>query len=148
MYEHREQRLVHCPASHMFEVIANVERYPEFLPGWRSVHIRERDGNTWAVAQSIGLGPLVWNFISTTTIEPPSKLTVESHDGPFRDLHIHWTLEEAESHSCLVKLEVRAVLSSTLNTGIMRHVLGASNRRLLSLFEHRALTRPPGSMQP
>ena len=81
MTRHREERMVRTPRAVLFDIVADVERYPEFLPMWRQVRIRQRRGNTYYTDQEIGLGPIRERFMTRTVLAPPEAIEITSEDA-------------------------------------------------------------------
>ena len=78
MQKYSRQSQLPYSAELLFELVLDVERYPEFVPGWHAVQILERNGNTLSVAQTFAIGPLTWRFTSHATFERPTRITIES----------------------------------------------------------------------
>ncbi len=81
-------RIVRCDAVTVFATVADVERYPEFLPGIVYARVVLRDWHRWLVENSFGCGPLQSRFRSIAEANPPDHLTILSRNGPWRDLAI------------------------------------------------------------
>ena len=105
----------------LFDVAADVESYPDYLPGWVRARILERCGNRVRVEQQLGLKPLTLPFVTTAVFDRPQNISIHSDDGPFRFLQIDWSFEPAEPGLCTVRLELRYRLR-----GIFRAFLGHS----------------------
>ncbi len=138
MNVHHEKRIVHCSPARMFAVIVDVESYPQFLPGWRDVHIRSDDNNLMIVDQQIGIGPVSWRFTSSASYNRPEQVTIRSQDGPFRALEIDWKLSGADNNSCAIELKMQVEFSSALVQRLMKRMFVISSRNIVSLFEQRA----------
>ena len=90
------KRRVHHTASQMFDLVADVERYPEFVPLCQSLRIRQRtpraDGTEVIVADMTVSFKLVReSFTSRVTLDRPNlKIMVEYLKGPFSNLENRW----------------------------------------------------------
>lgn len=131
-------------AATVFAVVADVERYPEFLPGVRSARILKRDGGRWAVDNVFGVGLLQSRFLSIAEARPPEALTIVSNDGPWRDLFICWRVKQDGPScvlSCEAEMEFRSpalnLLAKASLAGVERLVIAAFERRLNSLSKAR-----------
>ena len=109
----------------LFDLAADVESYPEYLPGWLDVRILERNGNQLRVEQQLGLGFLPMPFVTTAVLDRPEKLGIHSDDGPFRVLQIDWRFEPAGPGGCTVSLDFDYRLR-----------FGFLDRMAATLFEH------------
>src|SRR6202162_4901234 len=91
------KRRVHHSAAQMFDLVADVERYPEFVPLCRSLKIRQRtpepDGTEVVIANMTVAFKLVREgFTSRVTLDRPNlKILVEYLQGPFSNLENRWT---------------------------------------------------------
>jgi coenzyme Q-binding protein COQ10 len=100
------KRRVHHTASHMFDLVADVERYPEFVPLCQSLKIRQRtqkaDGTEVVVADMTVSFKLVReSFTSRVTLDRPNlKIMVEYLKGPFSNLENRWTFEPRGDAGC------------------------------------------------
>lgn len=122
----------------IFNLIADVARYPEFLPGWLSVDVISQTENFLSVKQKVGIPLVNWEFTSTAELDKPRYIHIFADDGPFRYLEIHWHIEPVTRTTCRVVLTVKADMSiqamSMINT-----VLRQSIRSLLIHFSARAV---------
>ena len=62
--EYSDSAILSFAPQQVFDVVADIEKYPEFLPGWISAAIVERQGNTVQVEQELGFAFLNWRFTS------------------------------------------------------------------------------------
>jgi coenzyme Q-binding protein COQ10 len=129
----------------LFDIAADVERYPEFLPWWLSATIRRRDGDVYYTDQVVGFGPIRQRFSTRTVLRRPQEIKVSSIDGPFETFELTWRFGLLQQQRCEValagKLELRAPLLRDLFGRAMRATVGS----ILSAFDDRArrLYGPP-----
>ena len=97
----------------LFDLAADVESYPQFLPGWIDANILERSEQHLRVRQQLGLQLLRQPFISTATLQRPERISIDSDDGPFRCLHIEWRFETVTSVQSRVSLNISLQLDSS-----------------------------------
>ena len=91
MPTHAEQRVVPFAPEQLFDLIADIQRYPEFLPWCVGARIRKRDGNRIVADLVIGYKLIRERFTSTVTLSPEqNRIDVEYTDGPFKYLNNHW----------------------------------------------------------
>jgi coenzyme Q-binding protein COQ10 len=138
-------------AEQMFHLVADVESYPLFVPGWHSAKILSRDGNKWQVEQVLDLGLFKNRYISTAVLSYPKRISICSKDSAINSLTIDWCFEARGNPSCKVTLAmaftslsmvVRTMASRRLRK-IARQTLGAFERRAYELYD--AETVAPGS---
>jgi ribosome-associated toxin RatA of RatAB toxin-antitoxin module len=70
----------------VYQVVADVERYPEFLPGVQEVVRREAN----VVEMTVRLGPIDVTWTSTATLTPHESIVIELVEGPFRQMDVRW----------------------------------------------------------
>src|ERR1700737_1523418 len=100
------KRRVHHTAAQMFDLVADVERYPEFVPLCQARKTRQRtpkpDGTEIVIADMTVSFKLVReSFTSRVTLDRPNlKILVEYLQGPFSHLENRWTFEPKSDSEC------------------------------------------------
>src|SRR5882672_9166762 len=106
MPRYSSKRRVRHTATQMFDLVADVERYPEFVPLCQALKIRQRtpkeDGTEIVVADMTVSFKLVReSFTSRVTLDRPNlKILVEYLRGPFSNLENRWTFEPKSDDAC------------------------------------------------
>ncbi len=152
MSSHEAQCELAYKPEQLFDLAADVECYPEFLPWWIASRIRRREGNIYYSDQVVGFGVFRERFGSKTVLQRPERIEVTSTDGIFRNFDLTWRFDPLPGNGCRVALLVNLELRSTLVQGIFRQVILRSVQSIMSAFEARAhqLYDPstrPGSMR-
>jgi coenzyme Q-binding protein COQ10 len=124
-------------AEQLFELVLDVERYPEFVPGWHAVQIRERDDDSLSVEQTIGFGPLTWRFTSRATFEHPTRITIESTELPFRRLVLDWGFQPAPD-GCVVALDITCAFRASGLDRLSKTMTPTMSDGIITAFERRA----------
>lgn len=99
---HRESRVVAVSTEQMFDLVADVERYPEFLPLMREARIVSRHASGYETEQVLMLGLLAYRFRTRTELAPPHAIAVTSADRHFRYFDIRWSLAPATEGGCRI----------------------------------------------
>lgn len=86
-----QDAVIAAPIHDVYKVVADVEAYPEFLPGVRRVR---RDGDR--IEMTVQAGPLELTWTHQATFAPDSRITLRLIQGPFKKLDGLWTFEENE----------------------------------------------------
>ncbi len=130
----------HLPYScrQWFALVADIESYPAFLPGWSSARILQSDKSQLQVEQHLRLGPLDLHFHSTARLENCTRILITSSDGPFRNMSIDWRFAPLPENHCEVSVEIILTLQAGLLKRPLEQALGHSSGQLLRLFEQRA----------
>jgi len=105
MSTHNASRTLPYSCEQLFDLAADVESYPEYLPGWTNARILESTGNRLRVEQRLGLKPFMRAFVTTVVLDRPEIISIHSDDAPFRFLQIEWRFEPAGPGQCTVSLE-------------------------------------------
>jgi len=135
---HTERRLIHAPQERLFELIADVEKYPDFLPMWIDARIYRRRGDTYFTEQEIGLGPVRQRFRTKTVLASPARIEVTSaDDGLFREFFIRWDLASA-GQNCRVDITLSWEVRSYLMQKAIDLLLPETARSMVRAFERRA----------
>lgn len=135
-------RTVPHSADEMFELVADVERYPEFLPLCQALHVRsrrERDGKTLLIADMTVAYKLVREtFTSQVLLKPEERrIDVSYVDGPFKYLDNRWTFEPVEK-GCAVRFFIDYEFKSRTLGLLMGSMFDFAFRRFAAAFEERA----------
>ena len=134
----RVSRLLPFSCEQVFDLAADVERYPQFLPGWKSARIVRREANVLYVEQILGIGPVQLRFRSRTTLYRPERIEVTSSEPPFRHYSLTWLLVPGPAVSCNLSVMVDLELESRLLQLLVNRVLPASITGAIAAFEARA----------
>jgi coenzyme Q-binding protein COQ10 len=147
MPTHAEKRVLPYGAEQMYALIADVERYPEFLPWCAAVRIRSRkplsDGDGEVIEADLVVSFKVYRerFTSRVTLRPAShRIDVEYLDGPFRYLNNHWDFELRGPNRCEVDFFVDFEFRSRVLQKLIGIVFHEAMQRIVRAFERRAET--------
>lgn len=138
MPTHAEQRVVPFSPEQLFNLVADVQRYPEFLPWCVGARIRKRDGNHIIADLVIGYKLIRERFTSRVTLSPGlNRIDVEYADGPFKYLNNHWVFEP-HPEGCLIDFYVDFEFRSKMLQKIIEVFFNEAVRRMVGAFETRA----------
>lgn len=135
---HEVHRLLGYTAEQLFDLVADVDRYPEFVPWWTEARVRERDGDVYYTDQVIGLGPIRVRFGSRTVLRRPERIEVTSSDRPFRHFHLVWRFNRVSGKGCRVDLKVDIEFRSRILRNAFGWRLAGETRRIIAAFQSRA----------
>ncbi|MBM3567576.1 MAG: type II toxin-antitoxin system RatA family toxin [Alphaproteobacteria bacterium] len=137
MPTHAETRLLPHAPEFLFDLVADIERYPEFLPWCVACRIRRREGNVLWGDLAIGFRMLREQFTSRVTLDRPGRIDVAYIDGPFRRLDNHWIFRPAAAGT-EVDFFIDFEFKSKLLQRLMEPVFNEAVRRMVHAFEIRA----------
>jgi coenzyme Q-binding protein COQ10 len=132
------QRVVPHDRERVFDLVADVERYPSFLPLWKSARVIERTGTGYRTRQGLGIGPAKLAFTSNTDLHYPDRITVSAEDGPVRHLRMLWNLEETGAGETRVCLDLAIEVHSKMLQRVLQTAYGEMAPKLILSFEDRA----------
>ena len=92
MRDVQRSAIVPYPAEALFALVADVEAYPQFLPGCTASSVLSREPGGLVASLSLSKGPFSSTFTTRNTLEPPRRVTMELVDGPFSSLHGEWRI--------------------------------------------------------
>jgi coenzyme Q-binding protein COQ10 len=146
----RSERRVRHTADQMFDLVANVERYPEFVPLCTGLRVRERqvegEGKTTLIADmSVGYKMIRERFTSRVVLDKPRlRVVVQYVDGPFSHLENIWTFKDDPprdapgGESSVVAFYIDYEFRSRLLGSLMGSMFDAAFRKFSQAFEKRA----------
>lgn len=144
MPQFANKRRVRHSAEKMFDLVADVERYPEFVPLCHSLKVKQRtplpDGGEVIVADMTVAYKLIREtFTSRVTLDRPNlRILVEYLRGPFSKLENRWTFEAKSEHSCDVGFFIAYEFRSRMLAVLMGAMFDAAFQRFAAAFETRA----------
>ena len=137
MPTHAEKRLLPYSDEQLFDLVADVGKYPEFLPWCVAARIRSRSGNILNADLTIGFGPFRESFGSRVTLERSARVGVVYERGPFKYLNNYWTFTP-DPKGCQVNFFVDFEFRSRILQAAIGVVFGEAVRRMVNAFEARA----------
>lgn len=137
MPSYAEQRLLPYTPEQLFALVADIERYPEFLPWCIGARIRERQPQLIVADLIIGFKMFRERFTSRVALDPPHRIDVTYAEGPFRYLNNHWIFEKAPQ-GCRIDFFVNFEFKSRLMQKVIEVLFGEAVRRMVGAFEKRA----------
>ena len=137
-------RHVHHSASDMFDLVADIEKYPEFVPLCADMRIRDRrekeDGIVVMVAaMTVAYKLIRQTFTSRATLDKANlNILVEYLDGPFKRMENRWTFTPKGENACEVEFFIDYEFASRTFSMMMGALFDTVFRRMAAAFEARA----------
>jgi len=133
----RETRAMPYTAEQMFDLVADVDRYSEFLPWVIATRVRS-DSETEMVADMlVGFKAFKEKFTSRVTKQRPDEIRVTYVDGPLRDLDNVWRFRNVAG-GCEIDFAVDFAFRNPLFEKIAGQYFDRAFRKMVSAFEERA----------
>lgn len=140
MPAHSETRRLPYTPEQMFDLVADVRRYPEFLPWVSAMRVR-RETETEALADMIvGFKGLRETFTSKVEKSRPERVHVDYVDGPLKYLRNDWRFRPDGEGGCLVDFSVDFQFKNRVFEMLAGQVFATALRRMIGAFETRADT--------
>ncbi len=142
MATHREKRVLPYTAEEMYDLVADIARYPEFLPWTAAARIRSRieHGDHEVVEADLVISFKVFRerFGSRVVLRPGTReIETEYIDGPFKHMRSAWTFRDVDGGS-----EVIFFVDFEFRTAILQKLIGVvfneAMHRVVRAFERRA----------
>ncbi len=138
MPTHAEKRVLPHTPEQMFDLVIDIEKYPEFLPWCVGTRIRERGGDMVVADMVIGFKVFRERFSTRVEWDRPGRIDVAYSEGPFKYLNNHWIFEPHGDGGCLIDFFVDFEFHSRLFQKAIGAVFNEAVQRMISSFEKRA----------
>jgi len=138
------RRRVNHAAADMFTLVADVERYPEFVPLCRELKVRRKVASGEGVEiltadMTVAYKLVRETFTSRVTLDRPKlEILVEYLEGPFQRMNNRWSFRAIGEHACEVEFFIAYEFRSRTLGLLMGGIFEAAFRRFASAFERRA----------
>jgi coenzyme Q-binding protein COQ10 len=137
MPTHAERQIIPYRPDQLFDLVADVAKYPEFLPWCVATRVRHRTEHELLADMTIGFGPFRETFATRDTLERPHLVRVRYESGPFRYLNNQWEFlphARGTELAFFVDFEFRSrILQSAIGV-----VFNEAVRRMVNAFQKRA----------
>ncbi len=133
----RQAIVPYTPAA-MYGLVADIERYPDFLPWCEAARIVSRSDDEVVANLTIGLGALRTSFTTANTLDGPQALIMTLVDGPFSFLEGHWRFDALGDSGCKVSLDIEFEFASTTQDLLFGRIFESVCNDLIDAFTLRA----------
>ena len=138
MPAHAERRRFPYTPDQLFDLVADVERYPEFLPWCRAARIRSRDGSGFTADLVIGFKMVRERYTSRVVLDKPREVRAEAIDGLFKALENRWRFVALPDGGTEVDFSVSFEFRSKVLQALIQSLFAEAVRRMVAAFEARA----------
>ena len=138
MPTHAEKCVLPHTREQMFDLVIDIEKYPEFLPWCVGTRIRQRDDEMVLADMVIGFKVFRERFSTRVQWGRPGRIDVTYSEGPFKYLNNHWLFEPHGDGQCLIDFFVDFEFRSRLMQKAIGAVFNEAVQRMISSFEKRA----------
>lgn len=138
MPTHAEKKMLPYTPDQLFELVAAVERYPEFLPWCTASRITRREGNVFYADLVIGYKMVSEKFTSRVTALRPDHIHVEYLSGPMKYLSNHWRFIDNGDGTTTIDFFVDFEFKNKIFQNIMGVFFNEAVKKMVQAFEDRA----------
>jgi ribosome-associated toxin RatA of RatAB toxin-antitoxin module len=138
MREVKRTALIAEAPARMFQLINDVEKYPEFVPGCVAARVVSRKDNEMVASLTIKRGPLNAEFTTRNLLDPDKRILMQFVSGPFRVLEGLWTLTPLGDLGCRVELELRFEFANRVAGALFEPLFEGTAGSLVDAFVKRA----------
>jgi ribosome-associated toxin RatA of RatAB toxin-antitoxin module len=130
--------LVPYPAPLMYALVADIDRYPEFLPWCSRARIDAVEGDLVQATIEISFGGIRQRFTTRNVNKPCEAISLELVEGPFRHLHGRWVFTALGGDSCKIEFAMSYEFRSELLGRLVGPVFGQIANTMVDAFVRRA----------
>ena len=137
MPTHAEHKVLPYSPEQMFDLVADVGKYPAFLPWCAGARVKSHTETQLVADLTIGFGPFRESFTSRVELDRPHQIQVKYENGPFRYLNNQWTFEP-NPKGCNVKFYVDFEFKSRMLQAAIGVVFNNAVKLMVNAFLKRA----------
>ncbi len=139
MPTHSEQRILPHRPEQLFDLVADVGRYPEFLPWCVAARVMSQSETDLRAELAIGFKGIRERFVSRVALDRPNlRIDVAYEKGPFKYLNNHWQFQPHGDGQCQLDFHVDFEFRSRILEMLMGKLFDEAVRRMVRAFEQRA----------
>ncbi len=138
MPRHSEKRTLPFAPEQLFDLVADVKSYPEFLPWVAAVRIRSDSAHEMVADLVVGFRALKETFTSRVRKDRPPEIEIDYLEGPLKYLHNSWRFEPDGDGGTIVDFCVDFAFRSRLFEALAGQMFDRALRRMIGAFEERA----------
>lgn len=133
-----ETRHLRWSPEQMFDLVADVRRYPEFLPWVVATRIKSDEPGEMVADMLVGFNALREKFTSRVHKTAPTRIEVDYLDGPMKSLSNVWTFAPDGQGGCLIDFNVDFTFRNAIFEKLAGQYLDRAFRKMVAAFETRA----------
>jgi coenzyme Q-binding protein COQ10 len=138
MPHHAETRRLPWTAGQMFDLVADVARYPEFLPWVQGLRVLKAEGDVVTADMIVGFKMIRERFTSRVKLDRPGHVRVDYISGPLRRLDNDWHFRPTGDGGCEIDFSVDFEFRSKMFERLAGMFFGEAFKRMVGAFEARA----------
>lgn len=134
--------LVARPPGVVYQVVDDIERYPQFVPGCTAANVLERDERQVVARLAVHRGLLHTHFTTRNRLDPGRSVHMQLVEGPFKVLEGSWHFSPVASNGCRIDFKLRFQFSNPLKSALFEPLFEEAQAALVRAFVARAQSLP------
>ncbi|MCC7037295.1 MAG: type II toxin-antitoxin system RatA family toxin [Alphaproteobacteria bacterium] len=139
MPSHSEKRILPYSSEQLFDLVMDIEKYPEFLPWCLAARVNEKKKADLSADVIVGYGPFREKFSSHVKFKKPREIEVHYLQGPMSQLENKWMFKDVRGGQCEVDFYIDFSLKTKLFEKIVDQFFHRALVKMINAFEARAL---------
>ncbi len=135
-----EEQELPFSTDQMFNLVADVARYPEFIPWCLAARVQQQNDTLMIADLVVGYKAFREKYTSRITLTRPLKIRVILEEGPLTFLDSEWVFETLSSQRCRVKLRLSFEFRSKIKQALMSTLFDEAAKKMMQAFTRRAHT--------
>jgi coenzyme Q-binding protein COQ10 len=140
MPTHAEKKVLPYPPAYLFKLIADVDRYPDFLPWVTAARTYGHQENSFSSDVTIGYKFLTYPYQCRVLLTPNARIDIDYVTGPFRTLNNHWILTARSENLTEIDFYIDFEFKNPMLQSLLTPVFTEVVHRMIKAFEKRAET--------
>lgn len=125
-------------AEQMYALVDNIEDYPKFLPWCGGAEVRKREGDKVIALMTINYHGVKQSFSTENTNNPPTSMSMDLIEGPFKHLNGTWTFKPLRADACKIEFDLEYEFSSKVLEQLIGPVFNMIANSFVDSFCKRA----------
>jgi ribosome-associated toxin RatA of RatAB toxin-antitoxin module len=134
----QQSALLPYSAKAMFELVNDIESYPEFMDGCLGSEVLSKSENEIQARLDLGKAGFRYSFTTKNILSPPNSILMVLVDGPFKQFDARWTFDALTEDACKASLEMHFEFKSGLLDLALKNLFDASCKNLVNAVCKRA----------
>ena len=137
MPRYDESKILPYTSEQLFNLVADIEQYPEFVPWCKGIKVKDRKENHIVADLTAGNSFLSETYTSDVYLTPNTKIEVSQNEGPFKYLFNIWEFKDVED-GCELSFQIEFEFSSFIFQKAVESVFMEASTQMIEAFEERA----------
>ena len=130
--------LLPYPAQALYDLVNDVEHYPDFLPWCSSVELIEKSDVLMRASLGVAKAGLSQHFVTRNTLVPGQSIEMNLEEGPFKQLHGLWVFNHLGEKACKISLDMTFDYAGPLVKATLGPLFNQAANTLVDAFCQRA----------